>query len=648
MSIENDKKMLYILLAHIPFVALLAPIGYGTFEFAIGATALITLLALAGFFFLKGTRGFGILSGILLMLFSATLIQTQLGRIDMHFHIFVSLAFLLIYKDWLVIVVAAAVGAIHHVVLTLLQLNQFEIGGMPILLYNNGCDWGITFLHALFVVIESAVLIYYAILMKREENATKAIMTTVNEVSQHSNFSKRVTDEQDHPSVIALNSLLNSIDNAIQEINSVMVGISKGQFDQRITESFTGDLNILKEAVNNSAQSVTTTMTSLESVMDGLSAGDFSVRMDSNIQGHLKQKVDTAMQQTDSLIQDVVKVMSAVSHGDMSQRVMPKASGQLDSLKMNINNALSDIQGAFKDINAASERLSSGKLNQPISTEYEGELNTIKNGINTAFSNLNALINNVASMSLHIQEASGGISTDSNNLSTSLANQAKQLQSTSSLMEAMTSDIKQSADSATEANELSNKAQKQAEEGVQVMEDTIGSMRSIQSSSQKISEIVALIDSIAFQTNLLALNAAVEAARAGEQGRGFAVVAGEVRNLAQKSADAAKDIRGLIDNTVNAIETGTKLVERSGGALTEINSGINDISRIISEIAKMSLDQSSDINNINQLISSMDQVTQQNSSISDQAAQSANAMVSEIETLSESLRKFETQAKLAS
>ncbi|BBP42513.1 methyl-accepting chemotaxis protein [Thiosulfativibrio zosterae] len=641
--LDADKKVLYILLAHIPFVAFLAPMGYDTYGFAMGATAVITLIALAGFFTLKGTRSFGILSGVLFMLFSATLIQTQLGRIEMHFHIFVALAFLLIYKDWLVVVVAAAVGAVHHVVLTFIQLNGLEIGGMPIMLFNYGCDWGITFLHALFVVIESAVLIYYAIMMKKEQNASEAIMSAVNLVSAESQFGTRITEQTDHPSVIALNALLNSIDNAIKQINTVMSAISKGQFEKRVTDNFQGDLGKLKIAVNNSADSVTKTMSSLEVVMGGLSKGDFSVRMSNDIQGEVKQKVDAAMQQTGAFIADVSKVMAALSQANFNERVHAEANGQLATLKKDINNALANTQTGFDDINAASARLAAGKLSQPITNTYQGELNTIKIGINTAFSNLSNLINEVSDISHNIVNASEGISHDSHELSSSLAHQAQQLQGTSSAMETMTHDIKQSVESATKANQLSDRAKHQAQDGAKVMDDTIQSMRSIQNSSQKIAEIVGLIDSIAFQTNLLALNAAVEAARAGEQGRGFAVVAGEVRSLAQKSADAAKEIRLLIETTVNAIGTGTQLVEKSGSALNDINAGINNVSSLISEIANMSLTQARDIDNINQQISKMDQSTQNNAGISEQASGSAERMLAQINQLAQSLSNFETQ-----
>ncbi|BCN92639.1 hypothetical protein THMIRHAM_04240 [Thiomicrorhabdus immobilis] len=642
--LSADKKMLLILLAHIPFVALLAPLGYDTFSFAIPMTAVIATLILLSFFTLKGTRGFGILSGVFLMLYSATLIQTEMGRIEMHFHIFVALAFLLLYKDWLVVVVAAAVGAVHHLLVTYLQLNQVEIAGMPIMLFNYDCSWGITFLHALFVVIESAVLIYYSVIMKREADVSNSVMQTINQVSKDSDFSARITENESHPSVVATNTLLSSIQAAFSQINNVMSAIAAGQFDQRIKQEFAGDINTLKTAVNHSAESVTHTMNSLEEIMDGLNQGNFSVRMNPKVQGQLKVKVDHAMEQTEALISRLISVMEGLSNGDFSQRIQIEAQGQLGLLKDDVNKALDDVQHAFTEINQASERLRVGRLNQMIEGEYKGELDTIKQGMNSAFQSLNILINNVTHMNGKLEQASQSISKDSVSLSNSLSSQASQLQHTADTMERITHEVKQSADSAIEANKLSDRARQQAQDGVSVMNSTIDSMRSIQNSSQKIAEIVSLIDSIAFQTNLLALNAAVEAARAGEQGRGFAVVAGEVRTLAQKSADAAKEIRGLIDNTVNAIESGTQLVEKSGDALGEINTGINSVSELISEMASMSLEQANSIANLNQQISEMDKTTQHNVHVANQALGSANTVVQEVESLSDSVRQFETTA----
>ncbi|WP_127469965.1 methyl-accepting chemotaxis protein [Thiomicrorhabdus aquaedulcis] len=639
-----DKKVLIILLAHIPFVAFLAPIGYDTHGFAMLASGLIGALAIIGYATLKGTRGFGILSGVLVLLFSATLIQTQMGRIEMHFHIFVGLAFLLIYKDWLVVLVAALVGAVHHLAVTQMQLSGLDIAGMPIMLFNYDCSWSITFLHALFVVIEAAVLMYYALLMKKEQLIAQSTMNTINDISRTSDFSKRVNQFQDSPNVQAVNQLMASVDSAIKQIVMVMQAISKGEFTARVTEQYEGDLNQLKQAVNASAQSVTHTMHSLEDIMNGLSQGHLATRMSGEVQGGLKQKVDLAMSQTEHLVSEMVAVMSAVSKGDFSQRVQTQAAGQFGALKQNVNQALDDLQQSFTEINQASKRLAQGKLNQPITQEYQGELNTLKEGLNFAFTSLSGLVTNVVSMNQQLNVAVDEIYTGSEGLSHALEDQAQQLQSTASAFGNIAAGVKQSSEGALKANQLSSTARVQAESGVKVMENTILSMRTIQESSQKISEIVALIDSIAFQTNLLALNAAVEAARAGEQGRGFAVVAGEVRALAGKSANAAKDIRELIDRTVTAIDSGTQLVETSGESLSKINLAIKDVSEIIADIANLSQTSARDMEQVNQLIRNIDALTQHNASLATQSSSTAQSVVANVQSLTLDLNKFEINA----
>jgi methyl-accepting chemotaxis protein len=389
-------------------------------------------------------------------------------------------------------------------------------------------------------------------------------------------------------------------------------------------------------------------MQSLDDIMSGLSQGNLSARMSAKVMGSLAQKVDLAMSQTEELVSQVVAVMSAVSKGDFSQRIQIQAEGQFDALKQNINKALDDLQLSFKEINKASERLAQGTLNQPITQTYQGELNTLKEGLNFAFSSLSGLIHNVVNMNQQLNVAVEGIYTDSQGLSQALKEQAQQLQSTTNAFGNITVGVKQSSEGALKANQLSSSAREQAESGVKVMESTILSMRTIQESSQKISEIVALIDSIAFQTNLLALNAAVEAARAGEQGRGFAVVAGEVRALAGKSANAAKDIRELIDRTVHAIDSGTQLVETSGDALSKINTAIKDVSEIISDIASLSQGSAREMETINQLIRMIETITQNNATLATQSSSTAQSVVGNVQSLTLDLNKFDIDSPLYS
>ena len=208
-------------------------------------------------------------------------------------------------------------------------------------------------------------------------------------------------------------------------------------------------------------------------------------------------------------------------------------------------------------------------------------------------------------------------------------------------MEQLTGTVKHSADHAGQANQLAVAARSQAEQGGQVVEQAIVAMSAIHHSSRKIADIIGVIDEIAFQTNLLALNAAVEAARAGEQGRGFAVVAGEVRKLAQRSADAAKEIKTLIGDSVTKVADGGKLVEQSGQTLKEIVGAIKKVSDIVAEMAAASREQASGIEQVNKAILQMDQVTQQNAALVEQTAAASQAMGDQAQKLQQLMTFFQ-------
>jgi methyl-accepting chemotaxis protein len=272
------------------------------------------------------------------------------------------------------------------------------------------------------------------------------------------------------------------------------------------------------------------------------------------------------------------------------------------------------------------EKVSSGDLTSDIVVDSKDETGQLMQALKTMNGNLVDIVAQVRTGTDTITTASAEIASGNQDLSSRTEQQAGSLEETASSMEELTTTVKQNADNARQANQLAVEAASIASRGGAVVSAVVSTMGSINESSRKIVDIISVIDGIAFQTNILALNAAVEAARAGEQGRGFAVVATEVRNLAQRSAAAAKEIKTLIDDSVNQVETGSALVDKAGLTMDEIVQSIDHVTAIMREISSASDEQSTGIEQVNKAIAEMDQVTQQNAALVEEAAAAAEAM----------------------
>ncbi len=270
--------------------------------------------------------------------------------------------------------------------------------------------------------------------------------------------------------------------------------------------------------------------------------------------------------------------------------------------------------------------ISQGELGHNIRTRRKDELGRLLEAFRTMDERLTLTVGEVRRGSDAVSTAAQQIAHGNDDLSQRTQEQASSLEETASSMEEMTSTVKQNAENASHANQLARGAREQAERGGEVAGRAILAMSEINASSSKIADIVGLIQEIAFQTNLLALNAAVEAARAGEQGRGFAVVATEVRSLAQRSAGAAKEIKGLINDSAEKVRSGSELVNQSGKALAEIVDSVKKVTDIVAEIAAASHEQSAGIDQVNNAVMQMDEMTQQNAALVEQAAAAARAM----------------------
>ena len=298
-----------------------------------------------------------------------------------------------------------------------------------------------------------------------------------------------------------------------------------------------------------------------------------------------------------------VKLARAVAEGDLTQRIEVKSSDEVGQMMQ-----------ALKEMNDSLVRV----------------VGQVRSGVDT------------------VATASGQIAAGNLDLSSRTEQQASSLEETASSMEELTSTVRQNAENARQANQLVVSTADVAVKGGQVVGQVVDTMASIKDSSRKISDIIGVIDGIAFQTNILALNAAVEAARAGEQGRGFAVVASEVRNLAQRSASAAKEIKGLIEDSVGKVDAGGKLVDEAGHTMDEIVSSVKRVTDIMSEIAAASQEQSSGIEQVNQAITQMDDVTQQNAALVEEAAAAAESLQDQASKLAEAVSVFKLDGMASS
>ena len=286
------------------------------------------------------------------------------------------------------------------------------------------------------------------------------------------------------------------------------------------------------------------------------------------------------------------------------------------------------------------QKLADGDLKASLDGTFPEEMEELRAAFNQSLQQLRSMVVQIKTMTTELENAASEISSGTEDLSHRTEQAASNLEETAAASEQMSSTVRQNAENAGNANQLANDANQSASKGGAVVEQAVASMKNIDDSAQKITDIIGVIDEIAFQTNLLALNASVEAARAGEAGKGFAVVAQEVRQLAQRSAQAASEIKTLIQSSNNQVKDGVQLVNRTGEALTEIVGSIGQVASIVGEISSASQEQSIGVQEINSSIASMDEMTQQNSALVEQSAASARTLSDQANQLAELMAFF--------
>ncbi|WP_051275357.1 methyl-accepting chemotaxis protein [Aestuariibacter salexigens] len=342
--------------------------------------------------------------------------------------------------------------------------------------------------------------------------------------------------------------------------------------------------------------------------------------------------------------QEVEKLVTSVAQGNLGALISTEGK---EGFFLNIANGLNDLSqtvNAFvRDVNTSLQQVSDGDMRVQITNEYQGMFGEVKQALNNTTRRLNSVISNIKTSADSIRSANHELSLGNDQLSERTEKQASNLEETAASLEELTGNVRSTADNTSTANTAAGKARNQAKEGELIVSKAVTSMNEITESSNKISAIIGVIDEIAFQTNLLALNASVEAARAGEHGRGFAVVANEVRNLAQRSATSAKEIKELIDDSSTKVQSGSDLVNQCGESLKEIIAHVDQLSTLISDIDNATNEQASGIAQVNQAVAELDDITQQNAALAEEASSASQSSVQQVDDMVERVSFFKVE-----
>ncbi|MGV7194257.1 methyl-accepting chemotaxis protein [Xanthomonas axonopodis] len=417
-----------------------------------------------------------------------------------------------------------------------------------------------------------------------------------------------------------------------------------GQISFRIDASaFPGDYGRMANDTNLLVASHVAVQTDLARIMGRYAVGELSEDMQP-LPGEKAVFSDTMSQvklNLSAMNHEIKHLAQAAANGDFSARGdVERFQFDFRIMVESLNHLMSTADGNLQSLSSLLQAIAAGDLTARMSGEFRGVFAQMRDDANATASRLAQIVGNIQQSAVSINAAASEIAAGNQDLSQRTERQAANLEETAASMEELTSTVRQNAESARQANQLAIGAARVASQGGDVVGRVVETMSGIEASSKKISDIISVIDGIAFQTNILALNAAVEAARAGEQGRGFAVVASEVRTLAQRSSGAAKQIKDLIDDSVQRVAEGSALVHSAGKTMGDVVASVQRVTDIMGEISAASQEQSAGIEQVNQTITHMDETTQQNAALVEEATAAARAMEEQAVQLTDAVAIF--------
>ncbi|MBN7850919.1 cache domain-containing protein [Stenotrophomonas maltophilia] len=445
--------------------------------------------------------------------------------------------------------------------------------------------------------------------------------------------------------------LLEAMSGMQQQLHAVINGQREmarrhdgGELSYRIDASaFPGEYGLMVQETNALVGSHVQTLHDVLDVVQQYAVGDLSrdIARYPGEKAAMTTTVDTVKANLGRINAEIKQLASAAAAGDFSRRGDAQRFDHDFRLMLeNLNAMMAVSDDNLGKLSQLLSAIAEGDLTARMHGDYQGVFARMRDDANTTVAQLTQIVGQIQASASSITLAAGEIASGNSDLSRRTEQQAANLEETAASMEELTSTVRQNAEHARQANQLAIGAQSVASQGGSVVGQVVSTMSAIEASSKKIAEIISVIDGIAFQTNILALNAAVEAARAGEQGRGFAVVASEVRTLAQRSAAAAKEIKGLIDDSVGKVTEGSSLVHQAGSTMGEIVASVQRVTDIMAEISAASQEQSAGIEQVNQTVVQMDETTQQNAALVEEATAAARAMEDQAAQLADAVAIF--------
>ncbi|MFD0912636.1 methyl-accepting chemotaxis protein [Methylophilus luteus] len=450
--------------------------------------------------------------------------------------------------------------------------------------------------------------------------------------------------------VEGLNNTLDAIVKPLSVTSSYLDNIAKGNIPAKINEQYQGDYSLIINNLNTCIDAVNALVADANELALAAQNGALSTRADtSKHNGDFRKVIEGVNGTLDAVVKPLTitsEYLDNIAKGQIPARITDHYPGDYSQIIDNLNTSIEAVNNLVADTNLLAEAAGEGRITvRADADKHQGDFRKIIEGVNSTLDMVVDPIIAVTEAVETITTAANEISSGNADLSARTEQQASSLEETAASMEELASTVKQNAENAKQANQLALTASDVAVKGGAVVNEVVATMSAINESAKKIEDIISVIDGIAFQTNILALNAAVEAARAGEQGRGFAVVAGEVRNLAQRSASAAKEIKELITDSVNKTTEGTRLVENAGNTMEDVVSSVQRVADIISEISAASAEQTTGIDQVNQAVTSMDETTQQNAALVEEAAAAAESLVDQANQLADAISQFKLEGK---